>query len=128
MKKIFFVLLAVVMVASCSDGTKEATSVANDFLNAYFSTDYQGAAACCTEELSKTLMEAVEDYYNMEEETKEEVKDISTSISTKIKSTEALDKETVLVVYEINMPETPQPIENHLTLKKIEDGWRVSEL
>lgn len=121
------VAAAIIFTTGCSNGTKEASSVANDFLSAFFSTDYQGAAACCTEDLSKTLMESVEEYYNMEEETKDEVKDISSSIVTKITSAEPVDKETVFITYELTMPDVPQPVENHLTIKKLEDGWRVSE-
>lgn len=127
-KSLLAAMLVIALAESCSNGTKEAASVASDFLNAYFSTDYQGAAACCTEDLSKTLMEAVEDFYNMEDDTKEEVKDISSNISTHIKSAEPLDKETVLVIYEITMPETTQTVENKLTIKKVDDLWRVSEL
>jgi hypothetical protein len=116
------------MVSGCNNNTKEAAAVAADFLNSYFSTDYQGAASCCTEEMSKTLMEAVEEYYNMEEDAKEEVKDISSNVKTHIKSVESVDKETIIVKYDMTLPEEEKPIESTLTLKKEEEGWRISQI
>lgn len=117
-----------IAISGCNTDTKEAASVAADFLNLYFATDYQGAAACCTKEMSQALMEAVEDYYNMNDQEKDEVKDISSSVKTSVKSVENIDKETIVVKYDIIIDEEEMPIMSTLTLKKVEEGWRISEL
>lgn len=117
-----------IAISGCNTDTKEAASVAADFLNLYFATDYQGAAACCTKEMSQALMEAVEDYYNMNDQEKDEVKDISSSVKTSVKSVENIDKETIVVKYDIIIDEEEMPITSTLTLKKVEEGWRISEL
>lgn len=130
MKKIGIILsvaAALLMTAACSNATKEATSVANDFLSSYFSTDYQTAAGCCTEELGEALMEAVKEYYEMEENIQKDVVDISSQVVTTITSVEAIAKDSVIVRYEIDMPEPDPTLHSTLTITNTDGTWRVAE-
>lgn len=124
---ICMVCSASLSMVSCTSGTKQATQVAQDFLTSYFATDYQSAAACCTEELSATLMEAVEEYYQMEENLREEVVDISSSVVTTIQTVESVGKDTVVINYDIQMPEPEPLIKSTLTVAKVDGAWRIAE-
>lgn len=130
MKKNFRIFLAVAatfIVAACGNSTQEATSVAKDFLTSYFSTDYHTAVSCCTEDLGKALMVAVEEYYAMEENVREDVMDISSAVVTTITSVEAISKDSVLVKYDIDMPEPEPTLHSTLTITNVDGNWRVAE-
>lgn len=120
-------LIASGLTSSCSNGTKEATMVANDFLSAYFATDYHTAASCCTESLSEALMVAVQEYYEMEENVQKDVVDISSQVVTTITSVEAVSKDSVIVKYDIDMPEPDPTIHSTLTITNVDGNWRVAE-
>lgn len=127
-RSVAFILSSVLLlgVAGCSDKTDKAEEVAKDFLSLYFATDYRGAASCCTEELSKALLEAVEEYYSLEENVREGVVDISSSVVTSITSAQAQSADTVLVKYSLKLPDVDRPQENTLTIVKEDGGWRVA--
>ncbi len=122
-------LMAAVMgfASACSNGTKEAESVANDFLASYFATDYQTAAGCCTEELGEALMTAVQEYYQMEENIQKDVVDISSQVVTTITSVEAVAKDSVIVKYDIDMPDPEPTLHSTLTITSVDGKWRVAE-
>lgn len=121
------VLLVIGFASGCSNGTKEATVVANDFLSSYFATDYHTAASCCTEDLSVALMEAVQEYYEMEENVQKDVIDISSQVVTTITSVEAVSKDSVIVKYDIDMPEPDPTIHSSLIITNVDGNWRVAQ-
>ena len=126
-RTIISAVAAVILITACGNATKEATSVANDFLSYYFATDYQTAASCCTEELGEALMEAVQEYYEMEENLQKDVIDISSQVVTTIKSVEAVSRDSVIVKYDIDMPEPEPTLHSTLTIINKDGSWRVAE-
>lgn len=130
MKKICTVLaaLAILVATSCSNSTKEATSVANDFLSAYFSTDYESALRCCTQDLNEALSVAIQEYYELEEEVQEEIVDISSNVQTAITSVQNISKDSIKVCYDVIMPAPDPTIHNTLIVVRTEGEWRVAEI
>lgn len=129
--KVLFVALSamtsLVALSSCGGDSKQAEDVAKDFLSSYFATDYQAAASCCTEELSEALLDAVEEYYSFEENVRKDVVDISSSVVTTITSIKVQSKDSILVKYDMVLPDSDRPIENVLTIVQVEGDWRVAK-
>jgi hypothetical protein len=125
--RIFPAIAAIFLAVACGNSTKEATSVANDFLSAYFATEYQTAAGCCTPELGEALMVAVQEYYEMEENLQQDVMDISSQVVTTITSIETISRDSVLVRYDIDMPEPEPTLHSTLTITNTDGKWRVAE-
>lgn len=123
--KLFTLFIIASLFISCGRTEKAATAVATDFLSAYFATNYPEAAKFCTKDFAAELLESVKDLDSQSEQYREKLSKAAAAVSTSIVSVEEKEDETVLVTYQINIPDTPA-IENHLTLVKEEKGFKVS--
>lgn len=132
-KKISIILLAAIPVLSCSNGPKPE-NVAEEFLNAYLSTDYEKAASLCTPSLNKDLLKALEERDALDEKIKENIKRHTQHYKPQINTTSLnKNRDTAVVEYSvINIPATAASsdcsIESRLSLVKEKDGWKINAL
>lgn len=132
--RISIILLAVLPLFSCNNGPKPE-NVAEEFLNAYLSTDYEKAASMCTPSLNKDLLEALEESDALEEKIKENIKRHTQNYRPQINAT-ILNKSKDTAVVEYYVTSTPANsgtssdyiIESRLSLVKEKDGWKINAL
>ncbi len=93
--------MAATIFTSCDNGPKPEV-IAEEFLNAYLSTDYEKAAAYCTATLNQDLMKALEQAEALNEEIKEKIKKHTPNYRPQIDSLSYnKGKDTVKVYYSI---------------------------
>ncbi len=94
-------ILAATMFTSCNSGPKPE-AIAEEFLNAYLSTDYEKAASFCSPTLSQDLMKALEQAEALNEEIKAKIKKHTPNFKPQIDSlSRNKSKDTVKVYYSI---------------------------
>lgn len=132
-KKISIILLATLPVLSCSNQPKPE-NVAEEFLNAYLSTDYEKAASLCTPSLNKDLLKALEERDALDEMIKENIKRHTQNYKPRINTTSlSKNRDTAVVEYSVmNVPAAAASsdcsIESRLSLIKEKDGWKINSL
>lgn len=129
MKRWSFLLVALVFlfVSSCSVKEKKIVSVAEDFLELYFKTDYDSAATYCTPELAEELRGSVKSIENLEAGVREMIVKQTASIRQEIVSVEeANSKDSVNLKYKVYLPSFPNGIDNKMLLVKMGDNWFVA--
>ena len=129
-------LLAIVTFAciSCSPKQKPE-NVAEEFLNAYFSADYEGAAKFCTPELGKDLMDALQQAQALEESVRANIQKYTQFYKPQIIKSEQPEKtDSVTVNYIVintaadSLSQNRQVKESRVHIVKTQEGWKVSSL
>ncbi len=93
--------VSVLLLAACNNGPKPE-AIAEEFLNAYLSTDYEKAASFCTPDLSQDLMKALEQAEALNEEIKAKIKKHTHNYKPQIDSlSHNKGKDTVKIYYSI---------------------------
>lgn len=105
------------LTVSCQRAENRVETVAENFLKAYYSTDYARAARLCTPELARLVVKG-EMPQDLPEETVQKIKEAVSQTSFKIASVE-VDEDTscATVCYEIFAPGLDDPVEKTLVLK-----------
>lgn len=116
----------VLLLSSCSHNEKQAQMNASTFLNLYFQTNYEAAAALCTPELGKELLELMKSIESLESSVKEKIIEQTAKIKTEIVTIKELGKDSLLVNYKVIMPSFPNGIDNKMILVKSEKDWLVA--
>lgn len=119
---------------SCSPKQKPE-NVAEDFLNAYFNADYEGAAKFCTPELGHDLMEALQQAQALEESVRANIQKYTKFYKPQIiKSTQPSKADSVTVNYIVintaadSLSQNRQVKESRVHIIKTQEGWKVSSL
>lgn len=129
--------LTIMVMSSCKSEGTEPENIAETFLTAYLSTDFNKAATCCTGVLSEELKEAVKEFETLDESLKKSIMASSAQLVPKINSVEKIGKGDTLVVNYSLVKSTPDStantntdiIQSYLSLVKDEAvGWKVSKL
>lgn len=123
----FFALCILIMAASCSRQQNPA-GIARDFLQAFFSSDYQQAREYAAPELFEILDQTQAILDSLEEVEYEEVKSYLSAINITVEDPEEVTKDTVRLRYRVEFSRLPEPGESTLSLRKIKGTWKVYAL
>lgn len=118
MKRLFALLLAVLALSACESTETRVRNVSETFLNAYYTSDYAAAAACCTPAYAAHLNRLAEQVAELPAETEQKMKEALAGTSFEIVSIE-VDEEasTALVHYELSIPSVEKPVPMSLRLQ-----------
>ena len=114
------------LLSSCSNNENQARVNADAFLTLYFQTNYESAAALCTAELGKELLESMKSIESLEPGIKEKIIEQTSKIKTEIVTIEELSKDSLMVNYKVILPSFPNGIDNKMVLVKKDNGWLVA--
>jgi hypothetical protein len=117
MKRFLVILLAVCALSACENVEKRVETVAETFLNAYYTTDFAAAAACCTPAFAERVLYDGQDV-ELPADLQQKIKEAVSQTSFKIVSVE-LDEgaASARVRYELNVPELEKPVPKALRLQ-----------
>ena len=118
MKRLVTVLLAALVLGACQSPETRVQNVAETFLNAYYTADYEAAAACCTPELAERINRMAGELEGVPAQTAQRIKEALAGTSFKIVSVE-LDEDaaSAVVHYELSVPDIERPVPKALTLQ-----------
>ncbi|MFA6677556.1 MAG: hypothetical protein WCS34_08225 [Bacteroidales bacterium] len=132
MKKFIVILVSAacagLLLVSCNDNRTKASDVSLDFLNAYFSTDYNKAASFCDDSLSSKLLEACQNFENLDSTIKADIISSSKNIKFSINSSKKINDSLMEVSYQAEITSDTAPIESKMILKKSDETWKITEL
>jgi hypothetical protein len=133
MKRQYFIKTVIIAVmalflSSCNKSVEEATKVAYDFLESYFSINYSKAAEYCSSPIQKTLLDNQEEVDEMPDEVKGELVKMLQGAKIVFEEAEKKADGSVVFKYQIDLTNDQKPIKGSLTVSKIDDVWRVSKL
>lgn len=131
MKRSFFISLTIglsLLLGGCTDKTEAAKEVAEQFLEAYFSTDYQKAATYCSEDLSAIINTLSDDFFSLDTNVQQAVVKVSEQLDITLKNVTEEARNVVLIGYEILSPESPVANTGYLRLNRIEKRWVITSL
>lgn len=130
---------ALLMAISCNTGP-QPDKVAEEFLNAYFATDYEIAAKLCTAELGNDLLNALGEMQALDDPIKENIQKHTKYYKPQIIQTEQPAKNDSVVINYIVIdsaadslrssfaPDANKVKESRIHLIKTEEGWKVAAL
>ncbi len=114
------------ILSGCGKNVKEATIVATDFLNAYFSTDYDRASTLCCDTIQNRINIAHDHYNALTENVQKELVSIAKNTAVEITDIDDSSKNAIVFSYKVEIPEN-EAITNHsITVSKIEEQWKVT--
>jgi len=118
MKRLLAFLLAALALSACQSPENRVKSVAETFLHAYYTADYEAAAACCTPEFGERMMRVAEDLESVPEQTAQKIKEALVRTSFEIVSVE-LDEDaaSAFVRYDLSVPDVEKPVPMTLKLQ-----------
>jgi hypothetical protein len=118
MKRLVTVLLAALVLGACQSPETRVQNVAETFLNAYYTADYEAAAVCCIPELGERISRMAEEMEGVPAQTVQKIKEALARTSFEIVSVE-LDEDaaSALVRYELSVPDIEKPVPKSLTLQ-----------
>lgn len=133
--KIAISIAVITLFTACSNKNKPEDK-AQEFLNAYLSTDFNSAAALCTPELEQKFVKAIESVKNLDDSLMKHVQLSAAQYTPIVDSLIAIGEgDTTLVLYSIIKKEADSTaarenlIESTLTLvKNSNKEWVVSKL
>ena len=111
-------LLCLLALAACQRAETRVNAVAETFLNAYYTADYQEAAQWCTPAFAQQVEKGAEAQSRVPQEIAQKMKEAVSQTSFKIVSVE-VDKEAgkALVCYELQVPGLEKPVPKRLRLQ-----------
>ena len=135
-KSLISALLAIMTFSCiCCSPKQKPENVAEDFLNAYFEADYEGAAKYCTPELGNDLMEALQQAQALDESVRSNIRKYTEYYKPQVVKTEQPSKkDSVIVSYIVvntaadSLAPAKQVKESRVHIIKTEEGWKVSAL
>lgn len=119
MKKLLLAAaLCLLALCACQRTEKRVTSVAETFLNGYYTADYAAAAALCTPEFAAQLSRAADAQADLPAATAQKMKEALSGTSFTIVSVE-LDEESASarVRYDLSVPGLEKPVPKILKLQ-----------
>ena len=103
---------------ACERPEARVRSVAETFLNVYYTGDYARAADFCTPQLARTLERAGETQGELPDELEQKMKEAVSKTSFNIVSVEVDEKAGSAVVhYDVSVPGIEKPVPKKLLLK-----------
>lgn len=130
-----YAVAALLSVAFASCSSQKPENVAEDFLNAYFDADYEGAAKFCTPELGNDLMNALQQAQALEESVRANIQKYTKFYKPQIiKNEQPSKKDSVTVNYIVintaadSLSPSRQVKESRVHIVKTQEGWKVSSL
>ncbi len=131
--KIALSIAVITLFSACSNKNKPEDK-AQEFLNAYLSTDFNSAAALCTPELEEKFLKAIESVKNLDDSLMKQMQISAAQYTPIVDSLITIGEgDTTLVLYSITTKDTTATkenlIESTLTLvKNSNKEWVVSKL
>lgn len=130
-----YAVVALLSVAFASCSSQKPEKVAEDFLNAYFEADYEGAAKYCTPELGNDLMSALEQTQALDEAIRTNIQKYTKFYKPQVvKTQQPSKKDSVIVNYIVintaadSLSASRQVKESRVHIVKTQEGWKVSAL
>ena len=118
MKRLFAILLAAVALAACHRTEKIVETTAEAFLHAYYTAEYEAAAALCTPQLARWVSMGASSLDQVPEETAQKMKEALSQTSFTIVSVEVDEAAAcALVRYELSAPGHEKPVPKSLKLQ-----------
>lgn len=100
--KRLFILLAVCILAGCTDKTKQAQECAQGFLDAFLANDFSNASAFCSEDFSADFKKAIDDFENLDDSVKMMLQQQCSMLKAKVNSVQRVNEsDTFVVCYNI---------------------------
>jgi len=127
MKKTIFILSLFLVMVSCHR-QQDPVVVAQQFLEAFFTSDFKTAKEHADPVMYEILDKTQEILDSLTEEEMEEVMDYLSTITIEVERPVDIDKDTVLLSYTVDFSHLPQPGQAVITLRKEGAGWRVCAL
>jgi hypothetical protein len=128
-------IAALLSVAFICCSSQKPEKVAEDFLNAYFEANYEGAAKFCTPELGNDLLKALEQTQALDEPIRANIQKYTKFYKPQvIKTQQPSKKDSIIVNYIVtntaadSLAPGRQIKESRVHIVKTEDGWKVSAL
>ena len=111
-------VLCLLALAACQSPESRVRTVAETFLNAYYTADYAAAADCCTPAFAELVARGADETDAVPEETAQKIKEALSGTSFEIISVE-LDEDaaSALVRYELGVPGLESPVPKSLKLQ-----------
>ena len=118
MKRLIAILLAALALGACQSPETRVKNVAETFLHAYYTADYEAAAACCTPGLGERMSRVAAEMESVPAQTAQKIKEALAGTSFEIVSVE-LDEDaaSAFVRYDLSVPDVEKPVPMTLKLQ-----------
>jgi len=118
MKRLFLLLLAALSLGACQSTESRVESVAETFLNVYYTGDYAAAADFCTPAFAAQVLSAEQDIQALPDEARQKIKEALSRTSFQIVSVDVdEDAASAIVRYELSVPDAEKPVPKALKLQ-----------
>lgn len=130
--KYFILLACAIILCSCGESSEEKARItAQDFLNAYLSTDFSKAASFCTNGLQDKLIESTDELNNLSDQLKDHIKNTASNYKSYVESLEMKGKDTSIITYTISLTDSLQNNSIRSSMLLIRDNkkdWKINKL
>jgi hypothetical protein len=127
MKKVLIVLIGALFLSGCNRvGTPD--KVAQDFLECFFASDFNGAREYAAPELFGILDQSAAILDSLTDEEALEVKNYLSTVGIEVEPPEKIDGDTVRIRYRVDFDKLPEPGESVIALRKEGRSWKVFSL
>lgn len=116
------------VLSGCSSGkVQDARALAENFAKAYYSADYQAAAAMCSAELRQMVIESGDIVDSLPDAAKAEFLELSHGMQAYTDGVHEWTKDSVTVDFDIIYPGEIEPMRTSLTVVRSPetDEWKV---
>lgn len=124
-------VLAVIPLHSCSGSrSSEATGMADEFVNAYFSAGYEEAARLCSEDFAALVRESAAVIDSLPQAVREEFMELSAGMTAHVVEVHEFGRDSVVVDYDIIYPGEIEPMRSAVVVVRDSDAgtWAVTEV
>ncbi len=98
-RKYLFLSLMALALTACNASKEDPETVVGHFLDAYLTIDYQKAAGYCDADAAAFLLDSVEEFDNLPEEIRTEMRNQAQAITPSILGVQQLGRDSVKVQY-----------------------------
>lgn len=122
--------MVLIIPAGCAGkkNMEAATRVAEDFMDSYFTCQYDHASELCSPEMRKLIEEANELYKAQGEGIREEMSRLSENVKHSISGVKTETDDTITFQVKISLPDSTGEHDSYMTLAKSGEDWKVVAL
>lgn len=127
---IFICLITLTSLISCSNAQEECTQIADSFIKAYFTNNYDDAIQYCDTELAEHLQAIKVSFEKLDKALAGKLSEMGAGVECKVSevSFDENDKDLCHVKFEISEKTYLSPTTKALEIRKIDNAWKISKV
>ena len=130
-KYLTLILIPFALLSCGPNNEDKAKVVAQDFLTAYLSTDFNKASSFCTSSLADKLKESTDEINNLNAQLKDHIINTANKYEAQIEELKMKGNDTTIITYIIKNKELSISSDiksSMLLVKEGKDGWKICRL